>query len=262
MLGAMFLQGRAATRRRVAQGALLSSGAYSVRLAVTEKDRMAAYRLRFLVFNLELKEGLESAYRDGYDVDQFDALCDHLLVEHVPTGRLAGTYRLQRGRTAVANRGYYSAQEFDFTPYEPLRNEMIELGRACVHAEHRSFEVLMLLWRGIALYAAQHGARYLVGCSSLTSQDPRFGSAMYHRLADYLVAPALRTNPIGEYGFGIEQPSAFRPDPPKLLRAYLAVGAQICGPPAMDRAFKTIDFLTLMDLANLPTPMRTRLFKS
>jgi putative hemolysin len=34
--------------------------------------------------------------------------------------------------------------------------------------------------------------------------------------------------------------------------AYLAVGAQICGPPAIDREFKTIDFLTLLDLPSLP----------
>jgi putative hemolysin len=35
---------------------------------------------------------------------------------------------------------------------------------------------------------------------------------------------------------------------PKLLRAYLSLGAKICGPPAIDRDFKTIDFLTLIDL--------------
>ena len=38
---------------------------------------------------------------------------------------------------------------------------------------------------------------------------------------------------------------------PKLLRAYLAIGAKICSAPAIDRAFKTIDFLTLLDLHTL-----------
>jgi putative hemolysin len=173
---------------------------------------------------------------------------------------VVGTYRLQQGRTAATNRGYYSAQEFNFEPYEPLRHELVELGRACVHSQHRSFEVLMLLWRGISLYAGQHGARYLIGCSSLTSQDAAVGSAMYHRLSDYLVEPALRTTAIGNYRFDIAERNGERPNPPKLLRAYLAIGAQICGPPAIDREFKTIDFLTLMDLKNLPGPMRTRLF--
>ena len=45
---------------------------------------------------------------------------------------------------------------------------------------------------------------------------------------------------------------------PKLLRAYLTVGAKICGPPALDRHFKTIDFLTLLDLETLSPPARER----
>ena len=45
---------------------------------------------------------------------------------------------------------------------------------------------------------------------------------------------------------------------PKLLRAYLSVGAKICGPPALDRQFKTIDFLTLLDLEALPPAARQR----
>jgi putative hemolysin len=36
-----------------------------------------------------------------------------------------------------------------------------------------------------------------------------------------------------------------------LLRAYLAIGARICGPPAIDREFRTIDFLTMLDLQTL-----------
>jgi putative hemolysin len=42
------------------------------------------------------------------------------------------------------------------------------------------------------------------------------------------------------------------PPVPKLLAAYLALGAKICGAPALDREFKTVDFLTILDLQNLP----------
>jgi putative hemolysin len=38
---------------------------------------------------------------------------------------------------------------------------------------------------------------------------------------------------------------------PKLLRAYLTIGAKICSQPAIDWEFKTIDFLTLCDLQAL-----------
>jgi len=34
----------------------------------------------------------------------------------------------------------------------------------------------------------------------------------------------------------------------KLLGAYLALGAKVCGPPAIDREFRTIDLLTWIDL--------------
>ena len=96
-------------------GLNLTAGAYRLRFAESLEDLEAAYRLRFLVFNLELGEGLETAYEQGYDTDQFDAVCDHLIVEHCRTHQVVGTYRLQTGTSAARNLGYYSAREFDFT---------------------------------------------------------------------------------------------------------------------------------------------------
>ena len=131
-----------------------------------------AQQLRFEVFNLELGEGLAESYATGLDIDPFDEFCDHLIVEELATSEIVGTYRLQTGQLAAANLGYYSEREFDFAPYEPFRCEMIELGRACVHADHRNFNLLHLLWRGIARYAVERNARMLIGCSSISSQDP------------------------------------------------------------------------------------------
>src|SRR5689334_12749258 len=105
---------------------------YAIRLAGSAADLHAAQALRFEVFNLELGEGLAHSFATRRDSDPFDSVCDHLLVEHTPTGEVVGTYRLQTGRMAAANRGYYSEQEFDFAPFERVRGELIELGRACV----------------------------------------------------------------------------------------------------------------------------------
>jgi putative hemolysin len=44
------------------------------------------------------------------------------------------------------------------------------------------------------------------------------------------------------------------------LRVYLAIGAKICDPPAIDREFGTIDFLTLLDLDALPAIVRVDFF--
>lgn len=240
----------------------LVHGPYELRLAQTEAERISAYRLRFEVFNLELKEGLDRAYETGQDMDQFDAICDHLIVEDRRGSTIVGTYRLQTGLTAGTNAGYYSEREFDFSPYEPLRDSMVELGRACIHRNHRSTEVLLLLWRGIIQYAVQHAARYLIGCCSLTSQDPAEGTSVFAALSGSLAETRLRTTPQAGFTMPSVRGADREPKLPKLLRTYLAVGAKICGPPAIDREFKTIDFLTLMDLDHLHPRLRSRFLKS
>ena len=232
---------------------------YSTRLARDLDEVRAAQTLRFEVFNLELNEGLFQSYARGRDEDPFDEVCDHLVVEHLPSASIVGTYRLQTGANAGRKLGYYSAQEFEFQVFESFRREIIELGRACVHRHHRNLVVLGLLWKGIADYARQHGARYLFGCSSLTSQDPTVGASAYADLCRRHLAPVeYRTRPLPAYDCPLEQLAAEPPKIPKLLRAYLTVGARICGPPALDREFKTIDFLTLLDLQALPVAVRSR----
>jgi putative hemolysin len=233
---------------------------YAVRLAHSPEEKAQAYRLRFLVFNVELNEGLESAFATGYDTDEFDGVCDHLVVEHRPTGKIIATYRMQTGPAAATNIGYYSEREFDFSPFEPLRNSLVEVGRAAILKEFRTFEALNLLWKGLAAYAVERGGRYLVGCSSLASQDPAEGIELYRQLEPFLAPLDLRTKP--QDGFGLaassEQVNVVGVTAPRLLRAYLNLGARICGAPALDREFKTIDFLTLLDLQALSPVARAR----
>jgi putative hemolysin len=45
---------------------------------------------------------------------------------------------------------------------------------------------------------------------------------------------------------------------PKLLKTYLAIGCRIGGPPAWDREFGTIDFLTFLDLKLVSPSARNR----
>ena len=234
-------------------------GKYQIRLAQSHDERDAACRLRFRVFNIELGEGLISSYSTGMDQDEFDLFCDHLIVEDRSRGEIVGTYRMQSGITAARHLGYYSAQEFDFLPYEPIRDQVLELGRASIDREHRSSEVLTLLWRGIAQYSKFYGLRYLIGCSSLTSQDPQAGWQMYSQLSDFLVSPEFRTAPLSRYELPpVVASSNVEVKIPKLIKTYIAVGAKICGAPAWDREFGTIDFLTLLDLAHLTPAARNR----
>jgi putative hemolysin len=260
-------------------------GRYRMRLAESNEDRVAACRLRFRVFNIELGEGLERSYQTGIDTDHFDDVCEHLIVEDKqednPSRRIVGTYRMQTGATAARCHGYYSEQEFDLGPYELLRPGVLELGRASIDREHRTAEVLTLLWRGIAQYATDMGLRYLIGCSSLTSKDPAEGWELYRQLEHFRVSPEFETVPTAAYACPIEQqasdaqPSACLTESdcgagetgcsqraqvkvPKLLKTYLAIGARIAAAPAWDREFGTIDFLTLLDLKMISSAARSR----
>ncbi len=237
----------------------MGTGRYQARLAQSLAERDAACRLRFEVFNLEMGGGLQASYRTGLDQDEFDLFCDHLIVEDQWGGSIVGTYRMQSGPAAARNVGYYSEQEFDFSPYESIRSQVLELGRASVHCDHRSSEVLTLLWRGIARYSRLNGLRYLIGCSSLTSQGPQAGWAMHDQLAAYLCEPEFQTVPTAAYALPpVGQAPEEMPKIPKLLRTYIGVGARTCSAPAWDREFGTIDFLTLLDLDNMTPAARNR----
>lgn len=240
---------------------LTETSLFRVSLAQSPDDLIECQRLRYEVFNLELGEGLSTSDRSGLDIDPFDSFCDHLMVRDLETGKLVGTYRLQTGQVARKNLGYYGNQLFDFSVYEPVRKELLELGRACVHIDFRNIMVLHALWKGIAVYAIRNDSRYLVGCSSISSQNENAGVAMYESLKDkYLVEPSLRTTPQPGHDCRSDGAPVDAARPPRLFRAYLEISGRICGPPAIDREFKTIDFLTLVDLANLPDRVRTRFF--
>jgi len=230
----------------------IAAAGYSVRLAESTEDVRAAQALRFAVFNLELGQGLGESHASGLDADAFDTVCDHLLAERTDTGETIGTYRLQTGVQAGAQLGYYCAQEFDLTPFEPYRDEIVELGRACIHRDHRSRGVLGLLWNAVARHTHHRRGRWLIGCSSLTSQDPAMGAAAFQVLSRRYLAPAeFRTLPLPGMACPMDRVAPVPPKIPGLLAAYLALGAKICAPPVIDREFGTIDFLTVLDLTEL-----------
>ncbi|MDL5054433.1 GNAT family N-acyltransferase [Oscillatoria laete-virens NRMC-F 0139] len=220
-----------------------AKGGFRARFAHNADEIEKTQRLRYQVFNVELREGLDSAHATGRDEDEFDHVCDHLIVEETHSGMIVGTYRMQTGARAICQRGYYCEREFDFGIFESARFELIELGRACVARHARNLLVISLLWRGIARYAFAARARYLVGCSSLTSTRPAEGVALHHLFAEQrLLSADFPTVPLD--GLDCRRLSgddrAPAPKTPKLMQAYLQLGARICGPPAFDAEFKPL----------------------
>jgi putative hemolysin len=232
------------------------AGRYTVRFARSAEDLDQIQRLRFEVFNLELGEGLESAFQTGRDHDELDPRFHHLLISCGATGEVVGTYRLQTLAMAEQGLGFYSAAEFDLAalPRDYLA-EAVEVGRACVARGHRNGRVLNLLWRGLALYLLHNRKRHLFGCCSLTSQEMALGEATRAFLErEGHLHPSLRVTPLqGMDCRGADPALVARQSVriPPLFQSYLQLGAKVLGPPVIDREFKTIDFLVTLDVATL-----------
>jgi putative hemolysin len=228
------------------------AGGYVLRFARTAADVEAVLRLRYEIFNIELNEGLDASHITGRDEDEFDPQCHHLMVVEQNSGKVIGTYRMQTREMALAGQGFYSESEFDLTGLsDAVLDNAVELGRACIDQSHRNMRVLLLLWRGLAAYVAHHHKRYLFGCCSLTSQDPAEGQ----RVMNYLEAhghthPTLCLQPQPDYACASDVQDT-RAKLPRLMKIYLAYGAKICSQPAIDRHFKTIDYLALIDVQQL-----------
>lgn len=228
------------------------------RIASTETEVKQALRLRYDVFVAEMGEGTVNDLK--LDYDPFDLVCKHLIVENAE-GDIIGTYRMQTGLNALENLGYYSQNEFDMAAFDTIRGQTLELGRACVSERHRNTTALSKLWSGIAEYAHETKSRYLIGCSSLHSTDPVEAATAFMWLKDngHLVDPRFTVMPHESGTCDTTLAKLVKPKLPRLFRAYLEiVGAKICGPPFIDRSFKTTDFLTFVDLEKVPAGVRER----
>ena len=136
----------------------------------------------------------------------------------------------------------------------------VELGRACVSRNYRNSKVLFMLWRGIARYLVFSGKRYLFGCSSLTSQDEAEGIVFYNwLLQNGYVEDQVHLLPRSDFELSPEILTGTPvPTVPPLMRIYLRYGVKVIGLPAIDREFKTIDYLVLLDKEQLePGVIRT-----
>lgn len=221
---------------------------YAVRLARDEDEVRAAQRLRHQVFAGELGARLDGP-EPGLDSDAFDAYCDHLVVIDEETEQVVGTYRLlPPERASVAGR-LYSEGEFDLSALAPIRPDLVEVGRSCVHPDHRNGAVIALIWAGLARYMDRSGHNWLAGCCSIPLSDGGVLAAATRENvltrslapAEYRVTPHLPWNPEG-----IAFPG--RVELPPLLRGYLRLGAWVCGEPALDAEFGCADLYVLLSL--------------
>ncbi|MBZ0154656.1 MAG: GNAT family N-acetyltransferase [Alphaproteobacteria bacterium] len=249
------------------QSLCIRNGRFTIKIAEKHHELEDAFKLRFAVFNKELKKGLATSYFYGMDRDEFDIYCDHLIVIDTACNRVVGTYRLLPGFVAEHNIGYYSESEFNLSSIRKLEGEKLELGRSCVHREYRSAGVLNLLWAGIAQYVEHHNIHHLFGCASLHTNDPEevnmvysYMSLHHHAEKRYAVSP-LKKVP-GLQLFPLVDRETVSGKMPPLIKGYLRIGAQLCGEPAWDEFFGTTDLFLLLETDQLIARYRRRYFRT
>ncbi|MDT0475106.1 GNAT family N-acyltransferase [Streptomyces sp. DSM 41014] len=222
---------------------------YTVSLARDEADVRAAQRLRHDVFAGEMG-ALLTTPQPGHDIDAFDAYCDHLLVREETTGQVVGTYRLlPPERAAVAGR-LYSEGEFDLTALDAIRPGLVEVGRSCVHPDHRDGAVIGLIWAGIARYMVDRGHEWLAGCCSVPLADGgALAAATWDRVsAKHLAPEEFQVRPLLPWTPATPAAPVGRAELPALLRGYLRLGAWVCAPPAHDPDFGVADLYVLLSM--------------
>ncbi|OGV39259.1 MAG: hypothetical protein A2020_02230 [Lentisphaerae bacterium GWF2_45_14] len=236
---------------------------FFIKLAESEGEIEKALRLRYKIFNLEQGKGLESANDFGIDRDEFDKYCMHLIVVEKKTGEVVGTYRIHFGQIASSAIGFYSAREFEIKGIELIANESIEVGRSCVSPKYRTGSVVALLWRGINELLLRSKMNYLFGCVSLETTSPADGWALYEYFkknngisnllysfpSEKFMLPRCTDNEIREVMADEKRISDIIPP---LFKGYLRLGTKICGEPAFDNEFGTIDFFIILNLHEIP----------
>ena len=222
----------------------------SLSLARNPAQVAEAQSLRYQVFIEEM--GAQVSDTGGLEVDGFDAYCEHLLVRDNATNQVVGTYRILNPNSASEAGGYYSAGEFDLSRLAHLFNNMVEVGRACVHQNYRNGGTIAMLWAGLANYMQTHNYEYMIGCASVPIHDGgHMAASLYHKLKDDYLSPAeyrvFPHNPLPIHALKKDLQVAC----PPLIKGYMRLGAYICGEPAWDASFNTADMLVMLPLSKI-----------
>ena len=231
-------------------------GKISVSWARHQDEVREAQRLRYQVFALEMGATLPKTV-PGHDIDLFDDYCEHLLVRDPASGQVIGTYRVLTPTQAKRAGSTYSDIEFDLVRLRTLRGRMVELGRSCVHADHRHGGVILALWGALAEFMGRNQLDTMIGCASIPMQHNgvqggHAAASIWRQLRQtHLAAIEYRVTP--RLALPVEQlDDSLVVEPPALIRGYLRLGARVLGAPAWDPDFNSADLPMMMRVADLP----------
>ena len=219
--------------------------------ARSRKEIAEAQRLRYRVFSEEY--GASFAGAPGIDRDRFDKHCLHLLVRDTETGELAGYTRILTDSQRHRSGGYYSEGEFQMGMVNSLKGRVAELGRTCIHPDYRGGAVIAVMWSHVAEFMVREDVRYLIGCASVSLSEDHDVAGIIDRIrAQHLSSLSRRVAPRLTFPCDVQAGSDGPVRMPPLLKAYLRMGATVCGEPCWDPDFNCLDFFVLLAREDLP----------
>ena len=242
--------------------------AYTIRLARDARDLRAAQRLRYRVFVEELgADGPMVDHLARLERDEFDRHFDHLLLidRHGDPEALedvVGVYRLLPGERRAAMGRYYSEDEFDLTPLVATGRRLLELGRSCVHPDHRGGAAMLLLWNALAEYVLERGIEVMFGAASFHGTDAvALAEPLSYLYQNHLAPESLRVRarPAHRQEMDLiaapDRKAALAATPP-LIKAYLRLGGYVGDGAYLDLAFNTTDVCLVMDTVTMSAKHR------
>lgn len=234
---------------------------YEVRLARDALDLKASQRLRYEVFVEELGgTGPLVDHKARLEADEFDPLYDHLVLidpsrSADDLAHVVGAYRLLRSDRAAEIGRFYCDAEYDLSALRSSGRKLLELGRSCVHPEHRGGAAMLMLWNALADYVLAHQIEILFGVASFHGTDPQALKMPLSWLHHHHLAPeGLRPRALPEHfqrmdlvpEAALDRRQALA-EMPNLIKAYLRLGGFVGEGAFIDAPFNTTDVLLLMD---------------
>jgi len=134
--------------------------------------------------------------------------------------------------------------------------QILELGRAVTHPDHRNGIVLKLLWAGMDAYAETHNLRYLIGTTNFTSLEPSECTHAYNYLQEnYLMDADIMVDVLPDKALYPEQIEVDRDiaikQLPPILRGYLLIGAKVGRGLYVDNELQSLAIFTILDRQTL-----------
>lgn len=237
-------------------------GGIQVSWAKHQAEVREAQRLRYAVFAGEMGARLNTPL-PGHDTDLFDDYCEHLLVRDATSREVIGTYRVLTPSQARRVGSTYSDTEFDLVRLRGLRERMVELGRSCVHADHRHGGVILALWGALTEFMLRNQLDTMIGCASIPMShngvvSGDVAASVWAQLRQSHLAP-IEHHVRPRLPLPVERlDGTLTVAPPALISGYLRLGAKVLGPPAWDPDFNTADLPMLLRMADLPARYRQR----